>query len=975
MVIAIDREGLTIAGAGMCCLDLRDAMAEKITQDVLESYVHCAYKGYLKLVGEQGCPSDYESLLREARARVQQAATDRLLSWHQDEKILRSVTLTRSQLKQGYVLLMDVTLEDDALAIHFDALQKEVGPSRLGDFHYIPVLFHEAERLRRPQRELLELYGAIIGDLQGKQPASGILMHGQSCMVRRIKLTSSESGAHRIMQDIKEIRDSETPPQLMLNSHCSCCEFRQRCQAEAAATDDLSLLRGLSAKEITKYNRKGIFTVTQLSCTFRPRKRRKRAKAQSQPHHPALQALAIRDKKIYIYGTPSLPNAATRIYLDIEGNLDCQSVYLLGMIVEANGTQESHSFWVHSPSEESRLFQHFLAVVSNLDDFYIYTYGSYEAAFLRRMMKASGQDELGVRILARVVNVLSTIHAHIYVPTYSNSLKDIAPCLGFNWTDPAASGLQSIVWRKRWEETGATRFKETLTTYNLEDCAALRMVTEFLYSICRDQPALPSAQGMTPTNHQMSHVEEITLPSNRPNLGQPRFAVPDFAFIYERSYFDYQRDKVFIRTRKPVQRRRAGGRRRKRYKAYVNQSVVITSEECPFCGGTQLTRHPHGRLHRLAFDLRFTRSGIRRWVTRCTTDWHECSGCGRLFLPRDYLHVDVHFHTLKSWAMHEHVVHRTSFDHIAEKLRDYFGVPVSKADVHAFKTLLSRFYAPTYQGLLDKLVGGTIIHADETGVQLKGGNAGYVWVFTNLEEVVFMYRPSREGSFLHDLFKDFHGVLISDFYAAYDSLPCAQQKCLVHLIRDINRDIQSNPWDEELKALASDFGHLLRPIMVTVDQYGLRRRHLRKHRRDAERFFRSIAGEPYHSEVADGYRRRLLQYQGKLCTFLDHDGVPWSNNNAEHAVHRFVYYREVADGQFTEGGLTDYLVLLSIYLTCRYKEVSFLQFLLSQEKDIDEYRASMNRKRVLPTIEFCLEGFTNAGRYPPRRVGLDHDQL
>ena len=66
-------------------------------------------------------------------------------------------------------------------------------------------------------------------------------------------------------------------------------------------------------------------------------------------------------------------------------------------------------------------------------------------------------------------------------------------------------------------------------------------------------------------------------------------------------------------------------------------------------------------------------------------------------------------------------------------------------------------------------------------------------VFTNLEEVVFMYRPLREGGFLHDLLKDFHGVLISDFYAPYDALTCAQQKCLIHLIRDFNHDIQRNP--------------------------------------------------------------------------------------------------------------------------------------------------------------------------------------
>jgi hypothetical protein len=47
-----------------------------------------------------------------------------------------------------------------------------------------------------------------------------------------------------------------------------------------------------------------------------------------------------------------------------------------------------------------------------------------------------------------------------------------------------------------------------------------------------------------------------------------------------------------------------------------------------------------------------------------------------------------------------------------------------------------------------------------------------VWVFTNLKEVVFMYRPSREGDFLHEVLKEFRSVLVSDFYAVYDSLTC-----------------------------------------------------------------------------------------------------------------------------------------------------------------------------------------------------------
>ena len=54
----------------------------------------------------------------------------------------------------------------------------------------------------------------------------------------------------------------------------------------------------------------------------------------------------------------------------------------------------------------------------------------------------------------------------------------------------------------------------------------------------------------------------------------------------------------------------------------------------------------------------------------------------------------------------------------------------------------------------------------------------------------YMYRTTREGDFLRELLKGFHGVLVSDFYAAYDSLECPQQKCLIHLIRDFNHDVQ-----------------------------------------------------------------------------------------------------------------------------------------------------------------------------------------
>jgi hypothetical protein len=143
--------------------------------------------------------------------------------------------------------------------------------------------------------------------------------------------------------------------------------------------------------------------------------------------------------------------------------------------------------------------------------------------------------------------------------------------------------------------------------------------------------------------------------------------------------------------------------------------------------------------------------------------------------------------------------------------------------------------------------------------------------------------------------------------------------------------------------------------VATIDRYGLKKRHLHKHKAEVGRFFRALESRAYRSEVAEGYKKRLLKNEGKLFTFFDHDGVPWNNNNAEHAIKAFAYYRRVTDGQMREGGLSDYLVLLSLYQTCKYRGVSFLKFLLSREDDVAAF--CRRRRKGRPRLEVYPEGF------------------
>jgi hypothetical protein len=95
--------------------------------------------------------------------------------------------------------------------------------------------------------------------------------------------------------------------------------------------------------------------------------------------------------------------------------------------------------------------------------------------------------------------------------------------------------------------------------------------------------------------------------------------------------------------------------------------------------------------------------------------------------------------------------------------------------------------------------------------------------------------------------------------------------------------------------------------------------------------------------VAQKYQKRLLKYQDKLFVFLDHDGVPWNNNNAENAIKRFASRRKLIGSSFTERGLRDYLVFLSIYQTCRNKHLSFLSFLRSGHLDLDAFAVARGR--------------------------------
>jgi hypothetical protein len=285
---------------------------------------------------------------------------------------------------------------------------------------------------------------------------------------------------------------------------------------------------------------------------------------------------------------------------------------------------------------------------------------------------------------------------------------------------------------------------------------------------------------------------------------------------------------------------------------------------------------------------------------------------------------------------------------LAGIIQRLFGYPLAQQTINRMKDRAAEYYKGTFDQIKKSLVKGELIHADETRIGLKG-RASYVWVFTSMEEVAYIWSETREGDTPQCFLRDFNGVLVSDFFSAYDSIECAHQKCLIHLLRDLNESIHKEPFNEELRLLTKQFSVILLPIITTINRFGLRARFLRKHKKAIAKFYKSALGAELTTISARKLQTRFKRNVGRLFTFIEYDNVPWNNNNAEHAVKAFARLRDVIDCHSTETGIQAYLILLSICQTCEYRGIDFLEFLRTGERDVEALGRSRAVKRLSST--------------------------
>jgi predicted RecB family nuclease len=906
-----------------------------VTVDLMAAFMQCPYKAFLKHAGEAGMVSEYEALDRNLADEYRRQGLLRLAEAFAPDEIFANPASLGDALAGCWRLALNVPCAPERGSINFSAIERTASGRSVAKHEYSLVAFSPATKLSTDEKLAAAVLGSALSVWHGLTVAYVKMIHGPQFLTTRLVLlgpagrTLLAKRAAAALHDLETTIASPTPPPLCLNDHCGTCEYRERCRKDAVDRDDLSLLRGLRPREIEAWKKRGIFTVTQLSYTFRA-KTMGRSSRSPKRHSQPLQAVAIRDGKTYVRKRPDMPHQPTRVFFDVESVPDQELFYLIGTIVMTDGVVLTQHFWADDRSSEEVMWRGFLDLLAGLGDFTLVHFGRYERNFVLEMQRRYGdEDRAGDWLIPRLFDVHAAVRTNVFFPVYGNSLKEIGVFLGTQWQGPVRSGTDSIVWRRRWERAKDERFKEDLVRYNHEDCLALVAVFDCLATLSQ-APVGTDAWG----------DDTDTLLERRGGaFGSARFGLPAIRAITKSAYFNYQQNRVFFRTDKNV--RRSAIRKRRAGRARLRANTVVecpAPTACPACNNTKMTIYSNSCFSKAIKDVTFFRGGVRRWVVKYETRRYQCRSCRKTFLSPQYPTKQRFFgRGVACWTVYQHAALQQSFAAVRESINDVFGYSFSESGLlRAFRQMAAA-YEPTENVVLSALRSGNVICADETKVGIRGGESGYVWAFSGPEVVLYRFQNSRDATLLDEVLAGFTGVLVSDFYSAYDAASCPQQKCLVHLVRDINDDLLKSPFDEQLKELASRFTGLMAPIIEAIDRYGLRKRHLARFVREADKFCGWAAGESFTSKAAQRYQNRISKYGDRLFTFLSHDGVPWNNNLAENAVKMVVSRRKMLDGLMSRDGIRDYMVFLSIYQTLRRKGGSFLRFLLSGETDVFKF--------------------------------------
>jgi transposase len=379
------------------------------------------------------------------------------------------------------------------------------------------------------------------------------------------------------------------------------------------------------------------------------------------------------------------------------------------------------------------------------------------------------------------------------------------------------------------------------------------------------------------------------------------------------------------RKKKPGRKR--GHRGARRDSAQANNHEHHAVDHCPECGTNLIDEPVVSTRTRITEDIAEKKEPE---VTCHAIESKWCPKCKRRVearvdaaLPRCTLGLRVLL--LTAWM---HYALGTTGHAIVKYLRRVHDFVVTAGGLVQAWRGLAEALVPMHEAIWQEILRAGVLYADETGWRV-GGKTCWLWCFATKQAVYYVIDRTRGSPVvLRVLGEVFSGVLVSDFFAAYGFVQAAaKQKCLAHLLRELEKVSLRNANDEW-----RDFAARTRRLVKDALRLGVERKALadeeydRRWRRLYDRLS-LIHNASYTDKDCQRLARRLEKYRFELFTFLERENVDATNNHAERVIRPAVLMRKNYYGNRSERGAIVQAILMSIFRTLEMRGVDPLDYL------------------------------------------------
>lgn len=274
------------------------------------------------------------------------------------------------------------------------------------------------------------------------------------------------------------------------------------------------------------------------------------------------------------------------------------------------------------------------------------------------------------------------------------------------------------------------------------------------------------------------------------------------------------------------------------------------------------------------------------------------------------------------------------------------GIQVARSSLTAVVARASALLEPIARAQLTHVLTGGVLAMDETPI--KAGRRGrgkmqqaYFWpLYGEADEICFTFSRSRAGAHIERTLADrFHGVLLTDGYAAYEKYAAGQPQithaqCWSHMRRQFERALETDP------AVGQALEHIgaLYAAEQSIRERGLQGEDKRQARRAqcgplVRGFWRwcdvqlqRLDLEPRHPLLkALGY---VHERQPALEVFLEHPAVPIDTNHLERGLRPIPMGRRNWLFCWSEVGAAHVATIQTLLVTCRLQGVDPYTYLV-----------------------------------------------